>query len=323
MRQLFLTVLVALAIAIAGVPDAFAKAGSGSLGSRGSRTYDRPMQRSVTPPPPAAAPRPGAVESAPLSPQAAPMYRPNQASPLAAPAAPGFFQRNPFMAGLAGGLVGAGIGSMLFGHSPALAAASEGAPAASLLGLLLQLALIGGLVWLAVRFFRGRSSAVPAPNPYARASHEHMEPMLASHPTAPRIEKEFEAAPADQQAFSEILLGVQKAWSDGDLAAMKRWATPEVVSFMSEDLSNNASRGLANKVENVSLLKGDVTESWRENGRDYVTAVITFGCLDYMVRADTGALADGDPRTPVQHTEAWTFMRSANGRWLLSAVEEV
>ncbi|MDO8607242.1 MAG: Tim44-like domain-containing protein [Phaeospirillum sp.] len=339
MKRIIFSVLLALTLAVAGMGDALAKAGStsrssgGSMGSKGSRTHESaPMERSLTPPspqsgarntvPPApqAAPRPGNVDSAPLA------GRPGAVTPMGQPMAqPGFFQRNPFMAGLAGGLVGAGIGGMLFGHSPSLAAAGEASPGAGFLGLLLQLLLIGGLVWLGVRMFRSRTAAPEnAGNPYLRAAQgQHVEPALNTAAAAPRVEREFEPSGEDQQAFTEILFGVQQAWSEGDLMGLRRWATPEVVSFLSEDLSRNASEGLVNKVENVSLLKGDVSESWSENGFDYITTVLTFQCVDYMVRIDTGAVASGSPGTPVQHTESWTFVRSTSGgRWLLSAVQQ-
>ena len=237
---------------------------------------------------------------------------------------PGFFQRNPFMAGMAGGLVGAGIGSMLFGHSPAMASASDMSPVGSMFGLFLQVLVIGGLIWLGIRLFRGGSRAELA-NPYARASQGHIEPVATLRLASPRVEKEFEPNPADQQAFTEILQGVQSCWSNADLQGLRRWATPEVVSWLAEDMNRNASEGLVNKVENVALLKGGVTESWSERGFDYVTAVLTFQCVDYMVRADTGAVAQGSLTTPVTHNEAWTFVRAAGGqgRWLLSAVEQV
>ncbi|CAA7620649.1 conserved membrane hypothetical protein [Candidatus Terasakiella magnetica] len=343
MRHTILTVLVALTLVLAGVGDALAKAGrtsgssGGSLGSRGSRTVDRPMERTLTPPPPQsgvrnttpptpqAAPRPGAVDAQPLAPGGAQALRPGGALAGGAMAqSPSFFQRNPFMAGMAGGLVGAGIGSMLFGHSPAMAAASDAAPGASFLGLLLQLAIVGGLIWLLVRMFRRRQPAEA--NPYARdSSPMQVEPMVvAGPPRIARIEKEFEPQMGDQEAFTEILIGVQRAWSEGDLVGLKRFATPEVVSWLSEDLSRNASQGHINKVENVALLKGDVSESWSENGFDYVTAVLTFQCVDYTTRADNGAMVEGNLTVPVQHTEAWTFVRGANGgRWLLSAIEQV
>lgn len=339
MHKLF-AVFLSLLVALSMGADAWAKAGKGSsLGSRGSRTYDRPMERTVTPPPAHAAPaRPG-VEQAPLGAQ--PMYnpgavrpQPGMATPMAPAAQPGFFQRNPMMAGVLGGLVGAGIGSMLFGHSPALAAASEAAPGASFMGMFLQLALIGGLAWLAFRFFRRRSPQ-PAPADYHRdvaADYQRETPTAlpgsvpaggAVSPAPHRVEKEFEVSAADQETFSQIITGVQKAWSEGNPVALRQFATPEVVGWMGEDLSRDQSRGLRNVVEDVHLLKGDITESWRDAELEYATAVITFSAKDYMVRLDDGHVVEGDAKNAVETTEGWTFVRSPGGRWLLSAIEQV
>src|SRR6266851_5030222 len=137
---------------------AVARAGSSgsatSQGSRGSRTYSNdgaaPMQRSLTPTP------------SPSQPSLAP--RP---SPLAPAYGGGFMQQHPFMSGLMGGFIGAGLAGMLFGHS---AYAADGSGVGSMLGLLLQFALIGGLIWLAVSFFRRRSPLATAPGMYPMAA---------------------------------------------------------------------------------------------------------------------------------------------------------
>jgi len=390
MRQYLFPVLVALTLVLTGAADAVAKAGStsksssgSSFGSRGSRTADAPMERTLSlpsspsprvtapPPPPSAAPRPGNVEAQPLSPGLQPgLQQPAMRAPamagaagMAAPAAaaqPGFFQRNPFMAGMAGGLLGAGIGSMLFGHSPALAAASDAAPGASILGLLIQIAVIGGLIWLAFKLFRGRAPAGPNPyaapraslNPYAAApragDNPYAAPRAADNPYAaprgpveprfeaplspvppvaaapqPRVQREFEPNAADQNDFTNILLGVQQSWNAADPAALRAWATPEMVTFLAQDLGKNAADGLANRVEQVMLREGDVVESWREETSHYVTARLVFECLDYMVRTDTGAVVSGSRTAPVIHTELWTFVRPATGgSWLLSAIQQ-
>lgn len=337
MRHKLFAVFLSLLVALSMGADAWARAGKGSsLGSRGSRTYDRPIERTITPPPATTAPaRPG-VEQAPLTqPGAQPMYNPGAvrqpgmaAQPMGAAAAqPGFFQRNPMMAGVLGGLVGAGIGSMLFGHSPALAAASEAAPGASFVGLLLQMALIGGLIWLAVRFFRRRShQPVPAGAPVGGAYHRQAASPVHSHVNAGaqgRVAKEFEVSADDQNAFTQIIAGVQKAWSDGNPVALRQYATPEVVGWMGEDLARDQSRGVRNVVEDVQLLKGDVTETWRDGELEYATAVITFSAKDYVVRIADNEVVEGDAVNPVETTEAWTFVRSAGGKWLLSAIEQV
>ena len=338
MRHKLFAVLLSLVVALSMGAESWAKAGKGSsLGSRGSRTADRPIERTITPPPPASAPARPAVEQAPLAaPGAAqPMYNPGavrQPGMAAQPgmgampqAQPSFFQRNPMMAGVLGGLVGAGIGSMLFGNSPALAAASEAAPGASAFGMLMQLALIGGLAWLAFRLFRRRAQPQPQAQGYDAAAAYHREaPVMGqAAPAAPRVEKEFEVSHADQEEFSRIIDGVQRAWSDGNPVALRQLATPEVVGWMGEDQARDQSRGVRNIMEDVQLLKGDVTESWRDQSLEYATAVITFSAKDYVVRIADNQVVEGDAVNPVETTEAWTFVRSPGGKWLLSAIEQI
>ena len=57
--------------------------------------------------------------------------------------------RNPFLSGLMGGMLGAGLIGMMFGGGFGAGLAGM----AGMLGLLLQLALIGGLAYLAVRLW--------------------------------------------------------------------------------------------------------------------------------------------------------------------------
>lgn len=334
MRHKVLSVFLCLLVALAFSSEAWAKAGRGSsLGSRGSRTYDRPIERSVTPPPATTtAPTTTAPSAQPGASQ--PMYNPGAVRQpgmaSAAPAAqPGFFQRNPVMGGMLGGLLGVGIGSMLFGHSPAMAAAADAAPGAAMFGSLIQILLIGGLAYLAFRMFRGRRQQQPNQSgaDYGQSNQrESYDPTSAGGGFATRsrrVEKEFEPTADDQNAFSEILMGVQKAWSEGNPVALRRYATPEVVGWMSEDLARDQSRGIRNVMDDVTLIKGDITESWREDKLEYATAMLTFTAKDYVVDAATGKVVEGDPDKPVETTEAWTFARSPGGNWMLSAIEQI
>ena len=67
----------------------------------------------------------------------------------------GFFSRSPFMAGLMGGLIGVGLGGLLFGHG--MFGGFSGF--ASILGLLLQIGLIVLIVRFAIGWFRRRQEA--------------------------------------------------------------------------------------------------------------------------------------------------------------------
>ena len=121
---------------------------------------------------------------------------------------------------------------------------------------------------------------------------------------------------------------MQKAWSDGDLGGLRQYTTPEMLSYFSEQLAENESQGVANKVDDVELIKGEVREAWDEGRMQYATALMQWRARDYTVRSGGNAregeiIVGGDPQNLVDASEMWTFTRSPGGRWLLSAVQQV
>ncbi len=273
-----------------------------SFGSRGVRSWDnngaQPLGRSM----------------APQSPS-----QPNFAPGMPAPAYGGsFFQRHPFMTGLAGGL----FGSWLFGHA---ASAAGGAGAGSAIGTLLWLVIIGLVIWFAVRLFRGRafSSRWPAAAaPMARSGG------AAASPARRFRGRDVNLADADLEAFHRLHAAIQEAWSAGDLARMRRLMTPEMLSYFSEELTRNTSRGLRNVVSGVELVSGELTEAWEEGDLQYATAFLRWRAIDYVLRigaaaGERDAVVSGDPRAPAQLEEVWTFVRRRGGDWLLSAIQQV
>ena len=57
---------------------------------------------------------------------------------------------------------------------------------------------------------------------------------------------------SDKEYFEQLLQKIQHNWSEGDLTRLRQFVTPEMLQYFSEELSSNASRGLANKIENVT-----------------------------------------------------------------------
>ena len=307
LRRFALISAAAMVFSLTVIPDdAFARAGnSSSMGSSGSRTYSappatntapstaQPMQRSMTP------------QSAP---QSAP--RPYQQQ---APAGSGFFSRSPFMSGLMGGLIGAGIGGMLFGGGMFHGMAGF----SGFLGFLIQVflvVLVGRLIW---RFFAGRAArpAMAGPAGYERQMDGAMaggggggQPQVAN-------------TPADFSAFEQLLHGVQGAWSAHDLTAMRRVASPEMVSYFAEQMAEQTSRGVRNVVGDVRLEQGDLADAWAEPGREYARVAMRFSMID-VTRDAAGRVVDGDPVARSMATEVWTFLRAPGGAWVLSAVQQ-
>ena len=316
----WLAVMAALIIVVPSLADARAGAGS-SGGSRGGKTNQAP------------APTQTAPTSQPVERSTTPQ-QPAQKAATTAPAAatpqPGsFMARNPFMSGLMGGMLGAGLIGMMFGGG--FSGGLGGG--AGMLGLLLQVLLIGGLGYLAFRLIRGMMAARAQPAGPAHAYSGAM-PRMADAPMARSsgsagfgggsapVPAPLDITPDDYKTFEGLLADVQAAYSTGDLARMRGLATPEMLGYFSEEFSDNASRGVENKVEAVKLEQGDLSEAWSEAGVDYATVAMRFSMIDVTRTIADGKIVEGSDQVRTEATEVWTFLRSRGGKWILSAIQQ-
>lgn len=318
--------LAAFAAAALALAPALADArpgGGGSSGSRGSRTYSAPpststapnqarqMDRTATDPS-----RAGAATN--LAAQRPPIGQPNPAG--------SFLTRSPFMAGMMGGLIGVGLGGLLFGNGLFSGFTGFG----SILGFLLQMALIGGLVWLVVGFFRRRQSQQPAmagmPNGMPRGMAREMNPEAQgrgmSGGGAAAAGAALTLAPAEFAAFEQLLKDVNAAWSRQDMGALRRLATPEMAQYFQNDLTDLTARNWRNETHDVALEQGDLSEAWREASRDYATVAMRFSLVDVTRNLADDTVVEGDPERRTQATELWTFVRPQGGTWQVSAIQQ-
>jgi predicted lipid-binding transport protein (Tim44 family) len=143
-------------------------------------------------------------------------------------------------------------------------------------------------------------------------------PVSDSHEPRSSGIDEVGLTPDDFNAFENILGEVQSAYSAEDLARLRRQVTPEMLSYFSEELSANASKGVVNRIFDVKLLQGDLAEAWRE-GADYATVAMRFSLNDETLDRDSGRVLQGGPD---EATEVWTFMRVRGGHWLVSAIQQ-
>jgi predicted lipid-binding transport protein (Tim44 family) len=292
------------------------------IGSRGSRTYQdngaKPIEQSTTAKP-STTPPPHTVNSPTPQPAAA--------------TSPSWWQRNPLLAGIAGGLAGTWIGHMIFGATESSAKTTEAADAepgsaSGSFGLVLLLMVIGAG---ALYYFK-KVRQTPAPvftglsrNTAARGSLLD----ISSHDRTdrPTTDTAYTVTSEDKTTFQQLLIDIQSAWTAQDVAALRRYLTPEMLSYFSTALAEDNSRGVQNHVEGVELLKGDVREAWSEGDQDYATVDLRWNARDYTVSTtippgEPGYLIEGSDKTPTESCEVWTFMRARHGRWLLSAIQE-
>lgn len=303
-RWLIALAAVATVLTLAAT-DADARAGrGGSFGSRGIRTFSAPA---VTRTAPSAAPIQRSITQPgqPSAPSAAsPGYR------------PGLFGGGLF-GGLAAGFLGAGLFGLLFGHGFFGGMSGFG----SLIGLVLQLAIVFFLARLAIGWWQRRNQPAYAGGPAAAPGDAHgFAPLGGMFGASAPAREPLSIGAADYDAFERLLGEIQAAYSAEDLNALRGHVTPEMLSYFSEELSANASRGLINRVTGVKLLQGDLSEAWREDNTEYATVAMRFALTDSTVERASGRVVEGG--TPEEVTEVWTFLRARGGDWILSAIQQ-
>jgi predicted lipid-binding transport protein (Tim44 family) len=309
-----LAAVAILAALVLIASDADARVGAGrSFGSRGARTFSPPPVTQTAP--------------RPASPMERSMTQPAQQRPAATGArttgqAGGFFNRPGFLGGLFAGFLGAGLLGMLFGNG---LFGGLGAGFASMLGLIIQIALIVLVARLIWNWLQRRNAGG-----YATATGPALRDMNAATPDYARgTSGGMAAVPAgnveireeDYNAFERLLGEVQAAYSSEDLGKLRALVTPEMLSYFAEQLADNTSRGVVNQVSDVKLEQGDLAESWREGATDYATVAMRFSLIDKTLDRASGKLVDGSDQKQ-EATELWTFMRAPGGKWILSAIQQ-
>lgn len=325
-QTLALAVALAFPLMVIAISAADARAGrGGSVGSRGSRTFSAPAATTTAP---------NAAQ-----PFNRTMTQPGTTAPRGAAAAgnaarPGM----GMMGGLMAGLLGAGLLGMLFGGGLFTGLGSL----SSFFGLLLQIVIIVMVVRFAMSWWRRRNANAaayegpangPAPAGGPQTSLRNGLGGLGSGLGAGAAGGGFglgagaaasaplEIKPDDYEAFERLLSDIQAAWSNEDVEKLHKLATPEMVSYFSEDLAANKQQGVVNKTTDVKLLQGDLAEAWREGVTDYATVAMRFSLVDKTTDRASGKVVDGSDQ-PVEATEVWTFTRRPGEGWELSAIQQ-
>lgn len=329
-RKLLSAAAVLLTLSLGMVDQAEARRGGG-FGSRGMRTYSAPR-------PTATAPRTAAPIQRSMTPAGQPAGQATAPRPTAGgmaqqPQRGGFLRRwgGPIL----GGLLLGGLFGMLMGHGFG--------GAAGMLGLIVQLGLVALVIGVVMAIFRRRQptyAGMPAqtpreafgqPIPFPGSQNASFGRPAAFDPIPPTAVapqgQEIEIGQGDLDVFEKMLADVQAAFGKEDYAALREVTTPEVMSFLAEELSANAVAGRRNDVSDVRLLQGDLSEAWSEDGKDYATVAMRYSSIDVMRDRASGAVVEGDPNTATETTEIWTFVRDRDGpwgpRWKLSAIQDL
>ncbi|MGQ2967762.1 MAG: TIM44-like domain-containing protein [Allorhizobium sp.] len=330
--KIFATLALGMMVTLVAVDFAEARRASGGFGSRGTRTFNQPAITRTAPAPAAPIERTMTPRTNATQPGAAQSTAANQA------ARPG---------GLFGGLAGGLMGGLLLGGLFGMLMGTGFGGGFGFLGLLLQGLLIFFLIRFAMRMFANRQAPASGPSGglsggpgfggfggMARDNQSGDQPRpsfqipklgggAAASASAARSgpADELGITPKDLERFEQLLQEMQRAYAEEDYGALRRITTPEAMSYLAEELSENATKGVKNTVRDVHLVQGDVSESWAEDKMEYATVAMRYEAIDHVVDRQSGDVVEGDPNTPVESVEIWTFARRPNTQWQISAIQ--
>lgn len=333
-KTLFRSKKLIRAFAIAGVAVMLgavaAEAAPRGGGSRGGRSYAPPPTTNTAP-----------TTAAPLQRTTAPTPAPGMQQPgmAARPGAPAPAAQGSRFGGLGMGLAAGFLGAGLFGLLSGQGFLGGLGSLMGMLGFLAQFALIAGVIYLVVRLVRGRRETAAGPQPAMARQGSAPDgapgngPMgLPQNRVIPGMAGGSVAAPAapsdtigvtpqDYDAFERLLAHVNEAYSREDLNGLRAMATPEMVGYFADDLKEAASKGQVNRISDVRLLQGDLSEAWREQDADYATVAMRFARTDLVLDRASGRVVSGNPQGE-EAVELWTFRRPHGGAWQLSAIQQ-
>lgn len=311
---------------------AWARAGGGrGSGSRGGRSFSSPQMPSS-------------------SSRVSPGMSTTGQSPFSGNPAQGsgnFFSRSPFLQGMAGGLAGGMLGSLLFGG---VGHAGSGGIGRGGIGLM-DIIILGVILYLAYRFFkrrRAQNEAVASahfgntsqPRPGGNAEFPRtltpylMDPLPETGPSSTgEADRGFgrmgsQDAGFDEERFKEtaqdLFFRIQAGWTNRSLEGIENILTKEMAEFFRSEFETLKQKGIINRLENIAIRRVELSEAWQEPGKDFITVLITANLLDYTVNAETREVVQGDRMNPVKFQEFWTFCREGGSAgWRLSAINQM
>ncbi len=255
-RSIIQAIAIVLSLAVPmmlSISSADARIGGGlSSGSRGARTFSAPPSTSTAP---------GTAQPFNRT------FTQPGSSGLGTPAGGGFFNSpgRSMLGGLAAGFLGAGLLGMLFGGGMF----SGLGGLSSILGLMLQIGLIVIVVRLAMSWWQRRHAPASAyagtgVSPGAPSSFRTGTGFGLGAGGAP-----LEIGPSDYEAFERLLSEIQAAWSNEDVAKLHTLATPEMVSYFTNDLVAGRPRGSLARGRHRLCQRGDAVLDGRQDPRSH------------------------------------------------------
>jgi hypothetical protein len=297
------SILVSLLLALAFTPgfsEARVGGGRSFSGSRGSRGFSSPPSRG------------------PVSPSypARPYNTPGQGYSNGG---------NSLLRGMAGGVAGGFLGSMLMRGLGGGGGGGYGYGGGGGIGLI-EILLFGLLAFFGYKWYtRRRMTLADGPTAFSGVAPDYATPSWQTSDANFRSDNsEVVIEQSTQDNFIDSFFKIQAAWMHRDLTPVRSLLTPEMSAILEEDVTKCKTLHQINKLENITVRQSEVIDSWAENNLEFAT--LRINANDYTVDENTNAIVAGSQTMPIKFEENWTFVHDKDknknsNEWQLSAIE--
>ncbi len=247
-----------------------------------------------------------------------------------------------FGKGMAGGLLGAGIGAMLFGGLFGMG--GEG------MGLLPILLLAGAAFFLFRKFSQqkqasysqygagggssgpahgfpgqtfeqpgfGGGTTVDAPPPTPGSKMAVEAGLNEIKQTDPGFDVDY-----FMEIASDVFFKIQAGWMRRDIDNFKHLLGDQIAGEYAKHFEEMKERGVINKLESIAVREVAIQQAGSTGKEDFVTVLFTASLLDYTVDENTGDVVEGSMDQPIKFEEEWTWARPVGTEnWKLEGIHE-
>ncbi len=203
---------------------------------------------------------------------------------------------------------------------------------------LLDLLIIGGLIYFLYRFFMRRrgdqsiydeeSESYPRyGTPYSGEGRQVYK--AQTNETEKGLEEIGRSDPSFNtghflESVEGLFLRIQAAWMNRSFDNVTDLITLEMKDYFNGEFAIMKQQHMIKRLENIAVRKVEIAEVWQESGKDFITVLFTANLLDYTLDGNTEEVIDGDKLNPVKRQEFWTFSRGAGSRqWQLAGINQL
>ncbi len=245
---------------------------------------------------------------------------------------------SPFVRGLAGGIMGGFLGSMLFGGLAHGMGGSAGLGGSGI-GMFEILLLAGGgfLIyrWISRRKALAANTGAEIPQDQnapsslfsgAGAQQETQEnlvedPLVAGVKEIWAVDDTF-----DPEAFKEtaqdLFFKIQAGWTRRDTTVLKPFVGDQLLGEYAQYFEELRQQGHSERLENIAVRNVELVDAGVQDGEAFVTVRFTANLLDYTVDEKSGDIVKGDAENSVKFEEEWTFATPAGSqKWKLEGID--